>query len=105
MLSYEGPTFQNLDLTDPILIKGIFKLSQTIDTEEDEEKLCKNYPYNGFNSFRECDEQFVYDEFKNRFNIMPAWAAFDKEETTNLRLEYVYMNSIKEFIVKDVQNM
>ena len=85
MLSYEGPTFENFDLTDPILMKGIFKLSQTIDTEEDEEKLCKNYPYNGFNSYKECDEQFVYDELKNKFNIMPVWAALDKKETTNLR--------------------
>ena len=85
MLSYEGPTFQNLDLTDPILMKGIFKLSQTIDTEEDEEKLCENYPHNGFNSYKECDEQFVYDELKNKFIIMPVWAALDKTETTNLR--------------------
>ena len=85
MLSYEGPTFQNTDLSDPILIKGIFKFLQAIDTEDDKEKLCKNYPYNGYESFRKCDEHFVHDQFKNKYKVMPAWAAYNQEEVTNLR--------------------
>ena len=90
ILSYTGPSFKNLNLFDPIYMEGIFQLSQTINSEKDPSKKCKNYPYNGFKSYYNCDEEHLYKLFSTKYKIMPPWVAKYIDEVTNLRLMYPY---------------
>ena len=85
MLSYEGPNFQYDDLFLPQSKKGIFSFHQNIYSEKEENKHCKNYPYNGSASFRDCDKKYLYDKFVNFYKIMPFWISLDLTEVTNYR--------------------
>ena len=60
-------------------------LSQIIHLEADEGKNCINYPNKNFESFRECDENFVYHEINDNFNFMPFWAAKRADEITKIK--------------------
>ena len=51
----------------------------------DEDKNCKNYPDNGFTSYRAYDEDFVYKEHLNKYKIMPFWVTDNMEEVTTHR--------------------
>ena len=82
MLAYSGPAFQNLDLFDPIKIRGIFKFSQTINSEKDEAKNCKNYPNKAYKSYKECDLKYLHSLFRNYYKIMPVWVTGDHEKVT-----------------------
>lgn len=62
-------------------------LSQKIYLEADEGKNCKNYPNKEFASYRECDENFVYNEIKEHYKMMPFWAAKSFEEITAIEYE------------------
>ena len=46
-------------------------------------KKCRNYPNEDFKSYRECDEDFVYKEMKNKYQLMPFWAANDFNEVSS----------------------
>ena len=43
---------------------------------------CKNYPTEKFSSYQDCDESFVYNLMKNKYKIMPFWAARKLDEVT-----------------------
>ena len=85
MLSYQGPTFQNNDLSNPVDIQGIVKITQNINSEEEENKKCKNYPFNQSLTFKDCDEKYNMQLFKNKFNTMPFWVAETVEEISPKR--------------------
>ena len=57
MLSYVGPSFHYNDLSLPQSKKGIFSFHQNIYSEKEENKHCKNYPFNGFTSFGDCEKK------------------------------------------------
>ena len=70
------------------LSSGVFKrfhlkISQTINLEIDSGIKCRKYPNEEFQSYRSCDEDFVYKKMKNTFKAMPFWAAKTLEEVTN----------------------
>ena len=69
ILTYTGPTFQNRDLSKPIKMEGIIQLSQTINSENDETKKCKNYPYYDFNSYQDCDEKYLHQLFSTKYRV------------------------------------
>ena len=79
---YGGTMIELEDLWSTKVITYALTLSQTINLEGDEGKHCKNYPNKNFSSYRECDEDFVYNEVVNNFNIMPFWAAKSIDEIT-----------------------
>ena len=85
MLSYDGPSFQYDDLFLTQDKKGIFSFHQNIYSEKEENKHCKNYPFNGFKSFGDCDKKYLHDKFSNLYKIMPFWVAQDITEITNQR--------------------
>ena len=64
----------------------MFKISQNIYSEEEENKKCRNYPYNNFLNFKDCDEKYNYDKFANHLKVMPFWAAYSLNETSAERL-------------------
>ena len=47
-------------------------------------KDCRNYPTEKFLNYRECDIDFVYNEMKDKYKIMPFWAAKTLNDITNL---------------------
>ena len=84
--SYEGVPIE-LGLERPINRKYFITMRQTIHLEMESRINCKNYPFGGFSSFRDCDEEFVYNEMKNKHKLMPFWAAksLDEAEVTKLK--------------------
>lgn len=81
---YEGTAIELEDLWSSMIKSYALTLSQTINLEADEGKHCRNYPNEHFSSYRECDENFVYNEVINNYNIMPFWAAKSIDEITEL---------------------
>ena len=51
-------------------VKTLIRLSQDIIPERD--LRCKNYPYNHFKKYKDCDEEFVMKEVKLRRNVTPV---------------------------------
>ena len=83
-LIYSGPSLISNNLattTHPVII---IKISQTIDSELDSDKNCKNYPYKNFENYGSCDEDFVYQEVSN-YGVMPFWATKDYKNVTKIR--------------------
>ena len=88
MLSYVGPSFHYNDLSLPQSKKGIFSFHQNIYSEKEENKHCKNYPFNGFTSFGDCEKKNFYDKFVNFYKIMPFWMAVNLSQVTNHRFTF-----------------
>ena len=82
---YDGPAFLYKDLSIPRYLGGMFKISQNIYSEEEENKKCRNYPYNNSLNFRACDEKYNQDIFTTYFKVMPFWVASSLNETSAKR--------------------
>ena len=74
----------DIDLTSRMSYEFNLALFETIHLETDSGQNCKNYPSEKFSSYRKCDMDFVYNEMKNKYKIMPFWAAKTLDEVTNL---------------------
>ena len=70
MLNYLGVELLNEDLNKTIYLTTILTSTQTLDSEEEEDKKCKIYPYGGYQNFTECDENFVYEKMKNYYRYL-----------------------------------
>ena len=81
-VAYESPLIELNDILPPRIQKYFLTMSQTIELESSGE--CKNYPTSGYLNYRECDEDFVYNEMKNKYKFMPFWAAKTLSEVTKL---------------------
>ena len=85
MLAYQGPSVRIDDVSSNKgrEVKTLIRLSQDIIPERD--LRCKNYPYNHFKKYKDCDEEFVMKEVKLRRNVTPVvWATTDLESVTKL---------------------
>ena len=71
MLSYLGVELINENLNTTTYLTTILTSTQTLDSEAEEDKKCKLYPYDGFQNYTECDENFVYNKMKNEFRYKP----------------------------------
>ena len=80
---YNGVPLKIENLTSNKFYEFSLTLSETLNLEVDSVKNCKNYPTEKFSSYIECDMEFVYNEMKNKYKIMPFWAAKNLEEVTN----------------------
>ena len=80
---YDGVPLHIENLTSGQFYDFSLTLSETISLEEDSGKNCKKYPTEKFASYKECDMEYVYNEMKNKYRIMPFWAAKNLEEVTN----------------------
>ena len=84
VLTYSGPLIRNPNLVTPRITRMMLKFEQFMFSDEDDSKNCKNYPYNGCSSYRDCDEKFIYRLFKRKYKVMPFWVAKNLNEVTNL---------------------
>ena len=87
-LDYFGPPIKTRRLS-PRIDRFILSFAQTIDLEVDPGSMCTKYPTKTFTSFHECDEGFVYHEMRQKYNVMPFWAAKSLNEVT--KLKYLYL--------------
>ena len=81
---YDGIPLIIENLTYSMYHEFTLSLFETIHLEIDSGQNCKNYPSDNFSNYRECDMDFVYNEMKNKYKIMPFWAAKTLDEVTNL---------------------
>ena len=76
-LAYKGPPV-TIHLHKPKAIRMIYSIRQFIDSEEDKQKKCRNYPNKDFVSFKECDEHFINEKLRNEFKgVVPFWMSND----------------------------
>ena len=80
-------------------LRIMLSLAQTIDTEDNPEKQCRMYPHGGFDNYSDCDEDFLYQQFKNTFKIMPFWVTRDIDEVTLKKVQA--QEDAKELTVQD----
>ena len=78
--AYRGP-FIGIDSLNTIKTFGL-SLKQSHYSEQDEKINCINYPSNKFDSFKECDEHFTFEEMQ-KIGVMPFWAAKDNINVTS----------------------
>lgn len=83
-LDYEGSSIEtkrNVSKIDRLLLT----FSQTINLENQADNVCVEYPTEKFESFYDCDEHYVYQEMRQKYNLMPFWAAKTLDEVTRLQ--------------------
>ena len=92
MLAYNGPKLHNYILNEPMKYKIIFKFFQNIHLQDDPAQNCKNYPNSDDKSYKECDQKYLYDQFKNYYKIMPFWVTDDFDQVTKSMYEFFFDN-------------
>ena len=85
MLSYMGPQIQIDDLKNSFIIKTMISLQQFINSEEDASNKCRVYPNEKYQSYQECDEEFVYNKIKEKYDVVPFWSTNNMSEVTSYR--------------------
>ena len=83
-LDYVGSVISTTKLK-PNIDRFILSFKQTIDLESEAGSMCVDYPTNIFKSFHDCDEHYVYQEMKHKYNLMPFWASENLDEVTRLK--------------------
>ena len=95
-LVYNGSPLQNLNLTKQLKFQYYFKLSQVINIDSNVKMPCRNYPNGEFQTFEECDQNFVFRQVKRKYNSTPFWATKNYEEVTAmLKADYNAMDMLK----------
>ena len=72
------------DLSKGGFLNFFVSISQTIDTEFNQQKKCSNYPNKMYESYKECDDEFVIEEV-SKIGLMPFWATNNYTMVTKLR--------------------
>lgn len=86
-LAYKGPRI-SINANKQTRIELIYTIRQFIDSEEDKQKKCRNYPNKDFSSYEMCDEHFVKEILKYEFNnTVPFWMSNDFGNVTLSKLE------------------
>ena len=74
---------------------GLFRafsieFSQNVFVEQDSSKNCKNYPNMQFESYSDCDQDFVRRSLQDVYTLQPYWAALDHANVTMNAFEHDY---------------
>ena len=81
---YDGIPIEIEDFSHPMTKKYYMTFSQIIHLETEKGINCRKYPNKEFFSYKECDEHFVYTIMKDKYKIMPFWAAKTLDTVTDL---------------------
>ena len=84
MLAYAGPKLKIEDSNEGQEIIAALSLSQLINTDKDENSKCLNYPNEAYESYEQCDQEFLMEYMQN-IDITPFWATRDLKDVTNQR--------------------
>ena len=63
------------------LTKYVLKISQNIFVEEDESKNCRNYPNEDFDSYANCDDNYM-QSLCDEAGLLPIWLTDDLNKAT-----------------------
>ena len=66
-------------------IEILIKLSQDIKSEGDIESQCKNYPFENYLNYNECDQTFLQNLLQDEIDATPFWASQDLDNVTKIR--------------------
>ena len=69
-----GPVIEQ-KLDEKTFKKYVVEFSQSVFVEEDPFIGCKDYPWEGFSSFDDCDKEFMQDWVTNKYNFLPFFMA------------------------------
>ena len=75
-------TIENLE--NPRVITFDIKLEKNIHSDRNEKQPCVN-PTKEFDTFGECDKQFVKNQFRRKYMGDPIWLADSLDDVTNER--------------------
>ena len=81
---YDGQPLEIDDLAIPMVKRFFLTFSQKINLDSDPGISCTHYPNEDFSSYKECNENFVYNKMKIKYELMPFWAAKSLDEVTSL---------------------
>ena len=82
--AYDGPPLVLNNGQSKLYQEYFLTLSQQINLEIDSGINCLDYPSKEFQSYRDCDEDYIYNQMKHTYKIMPFWAAKTFDEVTSL---------------------
>ena len=85
MLSYSGSIIGNQLKGFTKNMRVALRITQNKYEEEDKTNPCSEYPNEEFQSYRECDENFVYRALTTKHNLLPFWATDNMSEVTDQR--------------------
>ena len=99
-MAYSGSAVKINDLKVGQEIRAILKITQEINSEEDERANCTIYPNKNYESFNECDQKFVFDMVNQMMNITPFWSTKDfKSVTKNRKVELMSFKHLNHIFV------
>ena len=81
---YIGPQMIINDISKAVGLSYIHTIYQTIDSEFDLEKNCRNYPNDEFAEYKDCDDEFMQQELEED-GLKPFWATNNFSSVTKLR--------------------
>ena len=84
LLAYTGPDVANSNLEKVRKKRYILKMTQTKDAAEDESIGCQDYPNEKYQTFSDCDMEFVHGQMLGE-GVMPFWATDNLDEVTSIR--------------------
>ena len=79
---YKGPPIQIINLTSSVSKIFGLKVSKFIDSKFDPNAKCVDYPTREFKTYQDCDKDFVENEIKRKYDIMPFWASRSHKDVT-----------------------
>ena len=75
-------TFNNLANT--IRKSYVQIISTSKDSDLDQNIKCKNYPYKNYKTYKDCDDEFIFQEVL-KIGLVPFWATDDYRTVTKIR--------------------
>ena len=98
MLAYSGPDIRIDNLEEPHVYQAAIRFDQFINSDKERDGTCVNYPTEKFESYQECDENFIHQEMLNngvinRHQLMPFWATSNLSEVTKQRYDRIHKPS------------
>ena len=87
LLAYTGPTLTNPHLMQIVKDeKHILRITQTKDAAEDESNGCQDYPNGNYQTYSDCDADFVHKQILVEVEgVMPFWATDNLNKVTAFR--------------------
>ena len=81
---YIGPSMIFNNLANTIRKSYVQIISTSKDSDLDQNIKCKNYPYKNYKTYKDCDDEFIFQEVL-KIGLVPFWATEDYRTVTKIR--------------------
>ena len=83
--------------------KYAVQLTQRVFVESDTVRNCRNYPYDGFSSYKACDDHFLKQSLNSLApGLLPVWLADDLDKVTT---SMVKPQTLKGRLMLNIENV